>query len=149
MQSNDLNSIEKIESRICKLQISHVSLQEKLKSSQNNFERNLDESALRIIDILDLIEITKENMNLSKDVHSYSQIIFKKIEKRLADILKKWEVQEIIFKNGQVEVGKTRVIETRPVSSSSEGSIVEVCRKGYQRGDKTIRPADVITGVCN
>jgi molecular chaperone GrpE (heat shock protein) len=55
-------------------------------------------------------------------------------------------VQELIFTNGRIEAGKTRVLEARKVSGEiPTGTIINVCRKGYQRGDKIIRPADVIT----
>jgi hypothetical protein len=47
MQINRPNLIEQIETRICELQKSYVSLQEQLKNSQNNFEHSLDDSALR------------------------------------------------------------------------------------------------------
>jgi molecular chaperone GrpE (heat shock protein) len=148
MPINDSNLIEKIEARICEIQKSHGSLQEQLKNSQNNNERNLDDFSLRIIDVLDLIGTAKSNLGLDDEVNSNGLLIIKKIEKRLADILKRWQVQEILFKNNLIEAGKARVLETRKVLEDvPTGTIIEVCRKGYQRGDKTIRPADVITAI--
>ena len=97
MQINKPTPIEQIEARICELQKSHVSLQEQLKNSQNNFERNLDDSALRIIDILDMIDMAKLNMDLDGETNLNAQLIIKKIEKRIADLLRRWQVQEIIF----------------------------------------------------
>jgi len=142
------NSIEQIEKRITELQQSKVSLQEQLKQSQITFERNLDDSALRIIDILDMIDTTKNSNDLDHDTNSNAPLIIKKIEKKLIEILRRWQVQELVTKDGLVEAGKTRVIATRPISDAvSAGAIVEICRKGYQRGDKTLRPTDVITGV--
>lgn len=149
MKINELQSIEQVEMRICELQKAHISLQEQFKAYQNNNERNLNDSALKIIDILDMIETTKSNTDLlDGEASSNVRLIIKKIEKRLTDILRYWQVQEIIFKDGQIEVGKTRVLETRKVPGKTPTSvIIEVCRKGYQRGDKIIRPADVITEV--
>jgi molecular chaperone GrpE (heat shock protein) len=146
MQINKPNLIEQIETRICELQKSYVSLQEQLKNSQNNFEHSLDDSALRIIDILDMINMAKLNMDLDCEANSNAQLIIKKIEKRITDVLRRLQVQEIIFTDGRIAAGKARVLETRKVSGETPtGTIIEVCRKGYQRGDKIIRPADVIT----
>ena len=147
MSLKDAPIIEEIETRICELQIAHVSLQEQLTQSKNTAERTIEGSALRIIDILDLIEMAKLNSVLHDQINFDSQLIIKKIEKRLLEILKSLQVHEIIFKENQIEIGKTRVIETRNVSHQSSGTIVEICRKGYQRGDKTIRPTDVITAA--
>ena len=148
MQTNKRDSLQEIEARIGELQKSHVSLQEELKKLQNHVERNLDDHALRIIDILDMLDMIKLNMTLDDPANSNAQLIIKKTEKRLTDILRHSQVQEIIFKDGRIEAGKTRVLETRQVSNEiPTGTIIEVCRKGYQRGDKTIRPADVITAA--
>lgn len=137
--------IEEIEGRICELQKSHVSLQEKLKLSHNDFERRINTLALKIIDILDLIETVRLNMNFESQPNT--QLFIKKIEKRLVNVLKHNQVQEITLKDGELEAGKTRVIEKRKaiVGASSHKGIVEVCRKGYQRGNVILRPVDVIT----
>lgn len=143
---NEPNFIEQIEQRICELQKTHLSLQEQFQRSQHDFERNLDHSALQIIDVLDMIETTKLNLNIEGEANSNARLIVKKIEQRLNNILRYWQVQEIVFKDGQIEAGKTRVLETQKVSDAiPAGTIVKICRKGYLRGAKTIRPADVIT----
>jgi len=136
MQTNDPAAAEQIAARIAALQKSYILLQEQSKNDKNTVERDLDEAALRIIDILDLI---------TANSYTDKQIIINKIEKRLLDLLRRWQVQEIIFKDGKIEVGKARVMETRSAVDMPTGTILEVCRKGYQRGAKTIRSADVIT----
>ena len=139
--------IEKIETRLIEIQKSQVSLQEKLKRGENQFERMMDDAILRIIDILDMIEWSRKNRDLSGDADPNVPLIIKKIEKRLFEMICCWQVQEIRLEDGKIEPGKVRVLETRKSSSKeiSTGSIIEVCRKGYQRGNKIIRPADVIT----
>jgi len=140
MKVNRLQTIDQVVMRICELQIAHVSLQEQFKVAQNNSDRDRNDAALRIIDILDLIETVGSSTD--------TPLVIKKIEKRLVDILKRWKIQEIIFKDGQIEVGKVRVLEARKVDEEiPAGAIIEICRKGYQCGDKTIRPADVITST--
>lgn len=142
MQTNVQGSIEQIEARLTAIQQSHILLQEKLKQAQNNLDRHIDDSTLRVIDILDLIATIQPEMT---DKGS-SALIINKIQKRLTDILRHWQVQEINVNDGRIQAGKTRVVETRQASDGTpSGEIIEVCRKGYQRGNKTIRPTDVIS----
>lgn len=141
--------IEKIETRLIEIQKSQVSLQEKLKQGEHEFERMIDDAVLRMIDILDMIELSRKNRDVSGDAdpNLNTPLVIKKIEKRLLELIRCWQVQEIRLEDGKIEPGKVRVLETRKSSGSeiSTGSIIEVCRKGYQRGNKIIRPADVIT----
>ena len=137
-----LDVITEIQTRICDLQKAHVSLQEEVKNAQNTFDKELEDNALRLIDILDMIEVTKSNI----EDKSNTQMIINKVEKRIIDVLRRLKVQEIIFTNGCVEIGKARVLEVREATNLQQsGTILEICRKGYCRGDKIIRPADVIT----
>jgi molecular chaperone GrpE (heat shock protein) len=93
-----------------------------------------------------MIDMFTLNMKSVDDNNSFAQLIIKKIEKKLNSVLAGWQVQEIVFEEGRIEPGKARVLETRKVSKEIlAGTIVEICRKGYQRCGKTIRSADVIT----
>ena len=145
MQINDAHPVDQIRDRLVKLQQSHVVLQDQLKLAKIQMDRHVDDASLRIIDILDLIHTVP--LNESNESHSNARIIIKKTEKRLTDLLRRWEVQEILIDpSGQIKPGKARVLEARSVAHPVDhGTIVEVCRKGYQRGGKPIRPADVIT----
>ena len=91
-----------------------------------------------------------DSIKLTSDIEKKSneQLIIKKIEKRLLDVLKKWQIQEIIINENQLEAGTVRVIDTRAASESIlAGTVIEVCRKGYQCNERIIRPADVITAI--
>lgn len=147
MQTNESDYIEQIKARVAALQQSHVGLQEQLEQTQSNLDRHINDSALRVIDILDMINTVQSKVAVNEEnPHSTTPLIIKKIEKRLTDILRYWQVQEINVTEGRIEAGKTRVLETRKAADeTSSGMILEICRKGYQRDDKIIRPADVIT----
>lgn len=145
MQMHKLDSLEQIINRVCGLQRAQVTLQEQYKNSQNTFECHIEDSARAIIDILDMIEVTTVNMNLDDVACANAKRIIQKIEKRLVSVLQSWQVKEIVFQDSIIEPGKARVMETRHVSEIPVGSIIEVCRKGYQRYDKIIRATDVIT----
>ncbi|OHE75716.1 MAG: nucleotide exchange factor GrpE [Verrucomicrobia bacterium RIFCSPHIGHO2_12_FULL_41_10] len=145
MQTNAPDSIQEIETRIAELQKTHIMLKEQLNTIQSTAERSLDDGVLRIIDILDMISSVKTNININDEANSTISIIVKKIEKRLLDVLRHWKVEEIVLE-GRVQPGKTRVLETRPVSKDiAPGTVLQICRKGYQRANKTIRPTDVIS----
>ena len=142
MQSDDL--IVKIKLRIVELQRSHVVLQEELKKTQHSLERNTADLALKIIDILDMLETTKENTDLHASLDA--QLVIKKISKKLSMLLENLQVQEILFLDGKIAAGTTRVLETRPAEGDVQpGTILEICRKGYRCGNRVIRAADVIT----
>ena len=59
--------IAQIKSRIAALQSALIGLQEKLKKEQNNFDGILNNSAVKIIDILDLIDTVTTNVSLNKE----------------------------------------------------------------------------------
>lgn len=146
MPIDESNPIQHIEKRVRELQSAYVLMQEKLKKSQHDFERTQDERALKIIDVLDMIERAQSNSESMGEIDESAAVILNKIKKRLVTILQDAHIQEIHFPNGTIIAGKVRVLETRQASAENpSGAIVEICRKGYQRGDKIIRPADVIT----
>ena len=145
MHTHNKGLFEQIKTRISELQQSHVHLQEQYKNSENDFERNINDAALHIIDILDMIAMSILNMNNLSDTQS-ALLIIKKIEKRLINLLSRWHIEEIKFINNQIEPGKARVLETRKTQEEiPAGTIIEICRKGYQQNKNIIRPADVIT----
>ena len=141
MHINEPDYIDQIKTRIAAIQQSHIVLQEQLKQAKNDLECHINDSTLRVIDILDMIDTVQSKITVDG-----APLVIKKIEKRLNEILRRWQVQEINLSDGRVEAGKTRVLETRQTTDETPtGTIIEVCRKGYQRGEKTIRTADVIT----
>lgn len=145
---NKLDSIIKLEERIIGLQKSFVLSQEELRNFKTSTAQNNVDSILRVIDILDLIELILIRENIEDN--SNFRVVIKKIEKRLRDLLKYWQVKEIIFTNNQIEPGKVRVLDTRTAFMGVlPGTIIEICRKGYQQGERVIRPADVITAQSN
>ncbi len=140
--------VRQIENWIVELQRSHVGLEEQLKTEQRNFGSSLNEVVFKIIDILDLITVVGSNIGLDSSINT--QTIINKIEKMLVALLQHLRVEEIIFKDGHVEIGQIRVLETREVSDEiPAATIIEICRKGYQRNGTIIRPADVITAASN
>ena len=108
-------------------------------------ERHTNDAALRVIDILDMIDTIESNPCVSDASGSIDRLIIKKIVKRLADLLKRWQVTEIDLNEARLEEGKIRVLEVQATTAEAPaGAILKICRKGYQRANKIIRAADVI-----
>jgi molecular chaperone GrpE len=146
MSPNELNTIKEIENRISKLQKDYVLLQDKYNNSQKNFERKLDDLILKIIEIEDLMELSHTNLISDAEIPSNFLLIMNKIKKKIAGVLTWLQVQPIELTDRRIIPGKVRVVETQKVAGDiPPGTIVNICRKGYHRGNKIIRPADVIT----
>lgn len=96
MEINDTHPLDKIRKRICDLQHSYVSLEEKFKINKNNFDQQIVSSALRIVDILDMIELTQSSLDNMGESNSSAKIIISKIEKRLISLLSDLQVHEKI-----------------------------------------------------
>lgn len=135
--------LKHIKLRISDLQIKHVKLQEQYQALSQDANKQVQAIALQVIDLLDMIQILPTS---SPDNNQMNAIIFQKIEKRLNKILNSLNITEIIFNEGILDPNKARVVDCRKDSQNLPSTkILEVCRKGYQRGDKVVRPADVIT----
>ncbi|NCT57118.1 MAG: nucleotide exchange factor GrpE [Legionella sp.] len=141
------NLLQDVATRITDLQKAHVALQDTVKTSQQQLDRTIEEASLKIIDILDLLEHQKTDSSTDM-LPQHTALIIKKINKRLIELLTRWHIEEIKLDEGLVKPGKTRVLETQPQTESTpSGTVLKVCRKGYQRENKILRPVDVISSV--
>ncbi len=145
MPSDDINRIDKIFERICELQKDNITVREEYAAAKIQFEKEVDKNILAIIDVLDVIEMTQNNKILGLDANA--TLVLTKINKRLLAILAKNNVDEIEFTDNKIVSGKARVLKTTLADDVAAGTILQICRKGYQRGKKIIRPADVITAA--
>lgn len=139
--------INEIESRVCTLQTSHVSLHEQLKNAEHETNKTLNRYILQIIDVLDMLDAIQSTIDLNEEHNGNARLILKKVNKRLTAILNSSNVQEITFDAGKFQAGEVRVLEKTASDIAESGRIVKICRKGYQQGDKIIRAADVITAL--
>jgi len=138
--------IETIEARIASIQKTLATSEENVKQTENLLDRQTHDSALKVIEILDMIETVRSSCEAETTTQTISTLLITKIEKKLNELLRRWQVEIIDLSSGHVEIGKVRVLETRKIDGhASTNTIIDVCRKGYQRGNKIIRPADVIT----
>jgi molecular chaperone GrpE (heat shock protein) len=146
MHNNNLDLIcqliDNINEHICHTQKLNVELQEELQNTKHKVENTLDRATFRIINTLDFIYSIKKTLEIES-----LQIIIDKILKKLILFLEEIGVKEIVLEdNCTVDSKLTRVVDTKDAGYNQKpGSIIEICRRGYIRSGKVIRPVDVVT----
>ncbi len=146
MQNNNLdlicNLIDNISQHIYSTQKLNVELQEELQNTKRKAENTLDRATFMIINTLDFIYSIKKSLEIES-----LQIIIDKILKKLMLFLEEIGVQEIVLEDNCIVDSKlTRVVDTKEGAYNQKpGSIIEICRRGYIRSGKVIRPVDVVT----
>lgn len=70
---------------------------------------------------------------------------FQAIYRKLLRIMDESGVERLEFPNGKAEIGLCKVVDIEPMMGAEEGTIISVVRNGYRRGDRVLRPAEVIT----
>ena len=146
MQNNNLdlicNLIDNISEHIYSTQKLNVELQEELQNTKRKAENTLDRATFMIINTLDFIYSIKKSLEIES-----LQIIIDKILKKLMLFLEEIGVQEIVLEDNCIVDSKlTRVVDTKEGAYNQKpGSIIEICRRGYIRSGKVIRPVDVVT----
>lgn len=103
--------------------------------SARAYDKSLDDVFLGIIDVIDLLERLSESES--------QPVAFNKVVRRLTALLKRFDVHD--FVPAHTEPGRVKVIETRSLADHDEGAILGVSRKGYRRGERVLRPAEVIS----
>ena len=133
------NKIDKIRIRIASLQKACLALQEKQEHDLQEAERQINESALKVIDILDMIESICPNASIEGTPPAPETClkVIRKCERRLLDVLSFWQTNEIQILDNEIRPGEVRVLDTVD------------CRKGYQRKSRILRPADVICSASD
>ncbi len=146
MQNNNLDLIckliDNISGHIYSTQKLNVELQEELQNVNRESANTLDRAALRVINTLDFIYSIKKTLEIES-----LQIIIDKILKKLRLFLEEIGVSEIVLEDNCIVDSKlTRVVDTKNGAYNQKpGSIIEICRRGYIRSGKVIRPVDVVT----
>jgi len=128
-----LDLISKIEKKIVEFQTRSCEGQENARREKEVAFVARKKLLLSVIEVLDFCE------QFSGDENSP---VPKKISRKLSDLLKRNDVQEIV--QSHVEPGLVRVVETRSEPHLEESVILSVCRKGYKLGDLVLRPLEVI-----
>ncbi|MBK8204399.1 MAG: nucleotide exchange factor GrpE [Bdellovibrionales bacterium] len=119
--------------RLLAMQKGFISCVENLRNENKEAVRQMDLLIIGHIEILDLFDHLPEN-NSSDQLR-----LLRKTERRLKALLGMFGVTEIEVKENHLKPGLVRVLE------STGGANFQVCRRGYMRGNRVLRPAEIIT----
>jgi molecular chaperone GrpE (heat shock protein) len=128
------DALGEIERRVVALQRRLIETEEARASERQTDSRRHDEICLGIISVLDLLETLRNEAGGET---------LSRAERRLAQLIRRQGISEVTPTDATP--GLVRVVGTRPTAGKSQGTVLEICRKGYLAGDRVLRPAEVIT----
>lgn len=70
---------------------------------------------------------------------------FRSIYRKLARVLEDKGVAPVEFRDGRAQMEWCQIVETKCAPGQAEGTILAMIKRGYRRGDRVLRPAEVIT----
>lgn len=130
-----IDDIDWITEQFVHLQKNLVRTNDEVARTKQSYAHSLDALILGILEVLDLGERLEKEPDCGPYLH--------KLTKKIAALLKGNGVR--VIETLTVDPAFVRVLETRSCSEKPDGTVLEICRKGYIRGDKVLRPQDVIT----
>ncbi|MGE3682453.1 MAG: nucleotide exchange factor GrpE [Bdellovibrionales bacterium] len=119
---------------IVAIQKAYVTESETRRRESQKAEKEMDLLLLGVIEVLDLLD-SPAIQEAGGDQNRF----LRKTQRRLSALLEQFGVSEIVIGNNELTPGLVRVLESRGAPT------IEVCRRGYRRGARVLRPAEVIT----
>lgn len=143
------NKFEQIESEITLIKQENVKLKNNLEESALNSERQIDAlilETIQIIDAFDKAEIVVKDKGYADDETAGKAIKRMLQPKKIAlSILSKYNVSQIDILGKVINEDLCAAIETEPDPTKENDIVISIEKKGYVRGDRLIRRAEVIT----
>lgn len=106
-------------------------------------EKLREDLLIRYIDVLDNFDRALDSCPIDENNKSYIEG-FRMIANQMLDFLKSENVKPIDSIGEPMDPNRHEAVSVVPKDDLPQNTVVEVCQKGYCRGDKTIRPAKVI-----
>lgn len=126
-----------------------LNLSQELSARNQQHREQEDHLFLELAAVLDAFENVFKSIEEKEDAFDKSarRVLksFRAIHRKLLRILADSGVVRLEFPGGKAQIGLCKVVDTEPVDGSENGHIVSIVRNGYQRGDRILRPAEVIT----
>lgn len=126
-----------------------LNLAQKLDAQDQQHRAQEDHLFLELAAVLDAFENVFKSIEHKEDSFDKSARralkSFRAIHRKLLRILADSGVVRLEFPGGKAQIGLCKVVDTERVDGSENGHIVSVVRNGYRRGDRILRPAEVIT----
>lgn len=142
-----IDEINQLRSKITSNLSEVLELKQVIKNNELEKHDLMKEFFLGIIDVIDSYE-NKENSLLFKfqAKSDYSNVInsFSAIKKKLTNLLAKYGVTKVVYPEGMLIIGFSKVVGTEPDETKKNDSIISIVRNGYIRGHEVIREAEII-----
>lgn len=136
-----------IESKIQEFQRLILEQDHKIHELETARERELDtifQDLLTVVDAFDKADARLAEQYADSEDVTKARKRFATSKKKLVEILKKNEVEEIQFPNGIANIEDCQIVDTEPDSSKENDTIVSVEKAGFRRKGRLLRLADVI-----
>ncbi|HEX8966452.1 MAG TPA: nucleotide exchange factor GrpE, partial [Chloroflexota bacterium] len=98
---------------------------------------------LRLFPILDDFERALANASPAELQSSWGQGV-QLVERNLRGLLASEEVQRVDAEGVEFDPRQHEAVGSQPTPEAPEGRVLHVVRQGYRRGDRVLRPAQVI-----
>ena len=126
-----------------------ISLSRELEAEKELARNREDELYLKLAAVLDAFEnvfntVRDKEETLDKSTRRMVKS-FQAINSKLLRILVESGVERLAFPDGRAEIGLCKIVDTEVMEDAEDGTIVSVIRSGYRRGERILRPAEVIT----
>jgi molecular chaperone GrpE (heat shock protein) len=138
---------ERIRAKLVELQKAKIGLVARLDACERRARENENDLFLELLGVLDAFENLLDNMDpdaLDKSAKRALKSVGA-IQRKLTRLLEARGLERLEFPDARARVGLCKVVETRATEGAEEGTILAVVRNGYRRGERVLRPAEVIT----
>lgn len=140
---------ERLRAKLIDFQKKMLTLSRELETRDELCRGQQDGLFLELASVLDSFENVFNNLqdkeeSLDKSAKRAMKS-FRGIYRKLLRLLDERGVERLEFPAGKAEIGLCKVVDTEPMAGAEEGAIIAVVRNGYRRGDRVLRPAEVIT----
>jgi molecular chaperone GrpE len=140
---------ERIRAKLIELQKAVIGLTGELQARDRAVRENENDLFLELAGVLDAFENLFNNLD-GDTLDKSAKRAFKSvgaIQRKLIRLLEAHGVEKLEFPDARAEIGLCKVVETRETEEAEQGTILAVVRNGYRRGERILRPAEVITAA--
>ena len=144
-------SKQQLQEKLIDFQRHILNLSQELRSQQQEFQDSEQAFLLELMRVLDAFEnifhtLAEKEATFEKSVRRGLKS-FHGIQRQILRILQQRGVEKIELLDGKAVIGLCQVVETRSVDGLEEGEIIAIVRNGYRRGERVLRPVEVITAT--
>jgi molecular chaperone GrpE len=134
MKAKPLLDFDIIKEEIISLQSTLVELKEEKRQAHSQNDKCFSTIVEGILETLDMCERLQEQEESTQ---------LRRVIRKLQRVLSDQGIESIQI--DQVDPLLCRVVETTTDPSKPSGAILRTLRRGYRKGDKVVRPADVLS----